>query len=137
MLEPGVSIHVTAIDYLYRVINVRVIRDTTIVTVDGSLLHNSPYMTTKQFAFSTNCNSALKIPKQIICGSTCIEKDRLLYLQNYNEFQNGDLITFHYAGKYTICKNNCFINCPPRIYIKDNDKYCCVRDMSLDLMSQI
>lgn len=137
ILEPGVSIHATAIDYLCRVINVRVIRDTTIGTVDGSLLHISPYMVTKQFAFSTNSSTALKIPKQIICGSTCVEKDRLLYLQNYNEFQNDDLITFHYVGAYTICKNNCFINCPPRIYIKDNDKYCCVRDKSLDLMSQI
>ena len=137
ILEPGASILATAAEYLSKVINIRDIRDTRIVTIDGSIFHINPFLMNKPSEFSTNSSNGRKIPKQIICGSTCMEIDRLLYLDDYNEFQKGDTITFHFAGAYTMSFNNCFINCPPGVYVRNNNSLCQVRDRSKKYMSQI
>ena len=137
IIEPGASILATGINYLCKVMNIRMIRDATIATVDGSILHINPFMLNRQSEFSTNSVKGIKIPKQIICGSTCMENDRLLYLNNYNEFRKGDIITFHNAGAYTMCYNNFFINCPPYVYVKDKNRYHKLRDKLFELKEKI
>lgn len=137
ILEPGASIVATAVSYLTKVINTRMIRDTKIVTVDGSMLHINPFMIKRQQMFSTNSSSRENIRKQVICGSSCMENDRLLHLNNYNEFRIDDILTFYNAGAYTMSYNNCFINNPPYIYVKENNQYTKVRGKLTGLMEQI
>lgn len=137
ILEPGISIIATVVEYCTRVINIKDVRDTRIVTVDGTLYHINPAFTNTQREFCSNSEKGKVIPYQIVCGCTCVENDRLLRLYNHNEFREGDIIKFLYVGAYTMCFNSYFINCPPRIYIKNDDKYCLVRDKSIDLMSII
>ncbi|MFS1512902.1 pyridoxal-dependent decarboxylase [Chengkuizengella sp. SCS-71B] len=137
ILEPGSSLLATAVYYLTRVINTRVIRNTNIITVDGSLLHVNPFLNKRELDFSTYSLDRKLVSKQIICGSTCLEYDRILNLNDYNEFRVGDIIKIHNAGAYTMPFNNCFINCPPRIYLQDSNGYTQIRDEAISLMERI
>ena len=77
------------------------------------------------------------IPAQLICGSTCMENDRLAELLNCEELQSGDVVTCRFAGAYTMAFNSCFINLPPYVYRKEGDVLELVRDKNRDLLMQI
>lgn len=137
ILEPGASIIATCIDYYCKVINIRTIRGTTIITVDGSVLHINPFMINRQSEFDDNTTLKKKVGKQIVCGNTCIENDRFIYLNNYNQFQVEDIIKFKNAGAYTMCYNNFFINYPPNVYAFDGEKCNILRGKLTGLMEKI
>ena len=59
------------------------------------------------------------IEKQIVCGATCLEKDRFITLQKMGELKKGDEIIFTNAGAYTISLVSDFIVKKPEVYIKD------------------
>jgi diaminopimelate decarboxylase len=131
ILEPGASIIATAVDYLTKVRNVREIRNTKVITVDGSSLDINPLMFDRIPEYCLNIKDKRKmIPKQIICGSTCMEHDRFINLSNQIELKERDLITFYNAGAYTMCFNNCFINLPPNLYLKEGDSYLLLKNRS-------
>lgn len=122
IIEPGASLISTPVSYLTKVIDVKDIRGSRIVTVDGSLLHINPFFVNRVPSYNIFSKRGCYSNKQIICGSTCMENDRLLYIENAPELMAGDIIEFEKCGSYTMSYNSCFINLPPAVYVK-NDEY--------------
>ena len=107
------------------------------VTVDGSLLHINPFFSVRRPDYRLYSSGKEKVLKQLICGSTCIEKDHIVQVENENEIKIGDYIQINNAGAYTMGFNNCFINVPPYIYIDDGEDMTLVRDRDMELMFKI
>ncbi len=119
ILEPGASITATAVDYVTKVDSVRNIRNETIVTVDGSLLHINPFMVDREPEYEIiGKRNGIK-ETQWVCGSTCMENDRLLLLLNEEGLNEDNYIVFHNAGAYTMSFNSEFINKIPNVFLKD------------------
>lgn len=130
IIEPGASLIATTVNYLSKVINERNIRGVRILTIDGSDLHVNPFMAHRQpvYRVLTKDNEREKCKeKQIICGATCMENDRLAVVQEGFMMGKGDYIYCSCAGAYTMGFNSCFINLPPYIYVKDKEEYHLVR----------
>ncbi|MEG1745506.1 MAG: hypothetical protein RSB16_03275 [Raoultibacter sp.] len=59
-------------------------------------------------------------PRQVLCGYTCMESDRLCVLSDEPELQVGDLVIIHNAGAYSMSFTpEFFIQHPPAVYSKD------------------
>ena len=117
ILEPGASVIATCVSYQTAVINVRDIRGTKIITLDGTLLHINPFMVKRSqpYIVMNNLENREIIEKQIICGSTCMEKDRFDLVENKSEIKKGDILCFHNVGAYTMEFNSSFIFNPPKV----------------------
>lgn len=117
ILEPGASVLATCTSYLTSVINIREIRGTKVITLDGTLLHINPFMINRNQPFKVIDNiSGRKIEeKQIICGSTCMENDRFTTIRHHECLLKGDVIEFHNVGAYTMAFNSYFILNPPKV----------------------
>lgn len=129
ILEPGSSLLSTVVFYLTKVMNTRDINGQRFVTVDGSLLDVNPLMCERELDFSIYSSESRNVlSKQIICGGTCLESDRMIHLKEHGELCAGDLVKIHNTGAYTISFNDCFINSPPYVYLKERDKYILIRE---------
>lgn len=140
ILEPGASLISTAVEYYTKIINQRMIRGTKILTVDGSNLHINPFMAHRNTIFeiqSSNMEHRKLLSKQVVCGATCMENDRIAYLNNKKELFKDDVIVCHCAGAYTMGFNSCFINLPPYIFIKKNNRIQLIRNKNKQLMLKI
>lgn len=136
ILEPGASILATAVDYASRVIQVRSIRDTYVVTLDGSCLHINPFLAHREPKHELITKNKQRVPEQIICGSTCMENDRFLHLHEQPLLEKGDYLYCNCAGAYTMAFNNCFINLPPYIYIRRQGEYSLCRDQKSEWLEE-
>lgn len=119
ILEPGSAMSATVIDYHTTVISTKNIRNATIVVVDGSSLHINPFMNERNQTAEFQRLGNNVIEKQIVCGATCLEKDRFITLQKMGELKKGDEIIFTNAGAYTISLVSDFIVKKPEVYITD------------------
>lgn len=117
ILEPGASIIATCTSYQTSVINVRDIRGTKVVTLDGTLLHINPFMINRKqpYIVMNSLDDRKIISKQILCGSTCMEKDRFDLIENEREIRKGDILCFKNVGAYTMTFNSLFIFNPPKV----------------------
>ena len=122
ILEPGAAIIASPFKYLCRVIDKKDVLHSTIVNTDRSCIHIDPQMHGIRFyqeSFATGKNN---INRQVISGFTCIEKDRMAILDNYNELNEGDYILFHNTGAYSMALSPLFIQYYPNVYSeKDNE----------------
>lgn len=138
IVEPGASILATAVDYVTRVINTRDIRKVKVVTMDGSLLHVDPLYSKKSLVYEFFPKRRDKSSvQQVVCGSTCMENDRFLKLENQAVIFEGDMLCIKNAGAYTMSFNNCFIDVPPYVYLEKDGVYTCLRDKLHDLMQKL
>lgn len=137
ILEPGASILATTTSYYTQVINVRNIRDVSVVTVDGSILHINPLMIPRKPVAQVFSSGNKKISEQIICGATCMENDRFLSFENKREIVMNDYIKIDNVGAYTMGFNSCFINTPPYVYFDDGKNCVCVREKDVNLFDSI
>lgn len=137
ILEPGSSILATAVTFYSKVKNVRKVKNISIVTIDGSLLHFNPFLSIREPECKIYASGKQRIMKQIICGATCMENDRIIKIEDEVELKVGDYIQINNAGAYTVGFNNCFINLPPYVYLEDNRNLDLVRDKDRKLMFKI
>ena len=124
IVEPGMSLIGPSISYETTVID---IKDTTygrFVITDGSRMNIDPLMTKKNYFYHyklrDNCER-VNLPKQVICGYTCIENDRLFELENEKELLVGDKLIYDKVGAYTMCLTPLFIKYFPDVYLKDGE----------------
>lgn len=122
IIEPGASIIATSIEYLTKVVNCRSIRNKHIVTVNGTALHINPFLANRTSEYIViRDNKILQLTndgqEQIICGSTCMEKDRFFSTHSNPQLEKDDIIIFKDAGAYTMAFNSDFILDKPTIYI--------------------
>ncbi len=127
IVEPGASVIATCFSYRTRVVDVK---DTTygrFVITDGTRLHIDPFMVRERYNYSTSRGNDTSKIRQCICGYSCMEKDRMMYVDE-SEFQLGDTIEYQIVGSYTVSFNPLFILYLPRIYSKIQDDYVVIRD---------
>lgn len=137
ILEPGAALLATAITYYSKIKNIRKVKDVLYLTIDGSLLHINPFLVQREVDYKVYATGENKILKQVLCGATCLEKDRIVCLDNEKELKIGDYIQINYVGAYTMGFNNYFINCPPYIYLKENMEITLIRDKNRQLLFDI
>lgn len=122
IIEPGSAIIGSVVDLHTMVIDVKDTCKSRIVTTDGSRIHIDPLWIKKQYMFSIqNCDAGIRenIPKQVICGYTCMDHDRLMIIENHPELTPGDIIRYHRVGAYTMTFGGMFIRYYPDIYVED------------------
>lgn len=119
ILEPGASVIATSVTYETSVLSVRDIRGTKIVTMDGTLLHVNPFMAHRNQPYSTShiadYDARTVEEHQIICGCTCMENDRFADEHNVHALKPGDVLSFRFAGAYTMAFNSNFIVNPAEV----------------------
>ena len=66
--------------------------------------------------------------KQVICGFTCMEHDRMFVLESGKELMVDDKIVYHKVGAYTMCLSPLFIKYFPTVILNDNGKITEIRN---------
>lgn len=129
IVEPGMALVGAAISYVTSVIDVKNTSYNRFVVTDGSRTNIDPLMTKKSYFHKYIRNtSADTIEKQIICGYTCMEHDRLFVAEQEEEFKVGDKIIYKKVGAYTMCLTPLFIQYFPTVYLEENDQLYCIRE---------
>ena len=136
VVEPGMALIGAAVDYYTTVKDVKkTIRNMFVVT-DGSRTQIDPMMTKSSYFKDIVRNGNEKrteLNRQIICGFTCMEHDRMFEVKNEQELLPNDQIIYHKVGAYTMCLSPLFIKWFPSVYVKDGTKISKVRDKWTDI----
>ena len=104
------------------------------VITDGSRIDIDPLHAKKsyfhQFLYKDGATNKERITmeKQVVCGFTCMENDRLFEISDKEELQVGDRIAYQKVGGYTMCLTPLFIRYFPNVYLEDNGSYRLVRE---------
>lgn len=130
IVEPGMSVIGPNISYVTSVVDVKHTSYGVFAVTDGSRTQIDPLMSKSSYFHSIDYQdtNAVLIDKQVICGYTCMEHDRLFDLRNSKELAVGDLITYHKVGAYTMCLTPLFIKYFPDVYVRENEKLTLVRE---------
>lgn len=129
IIEPGMAVVGAQISYVTTVLDVKETQYNRFVIIDGSRTNIDPLMTKKSYFHSYIRNSETDVvKKQVICGYTCMEHDRLFVVENEPKLSIGDKIIFHRVGAYTMCLTPLFIKYFPDVYVERAAEYRKVRD---------
>lgn len=129
IVEPGTSVITAPIEYVTTVIDCKENYASNIVVTDGSRIDIDPLHRKSSYFYQLHYQTENDevLSKQIICGFTCMEDDRLFVLENANKLQPGDQISYQKVGGYTMCLTPLFIRYFPNVYVEENREYHCVR----------
>lgn len=122
--EPGTAMVGAFINFVSTVMDVKDNAKSRIVTIDGSRFNVDPLMIKSSFFYHTDASGSVFPPKQIICGYTCMDRDRIMRLENQPELRRGDRITFEKVGSYTMALSPLFISYFPAVYLDDGENTC-------------
>ena len=132
IMEPGTSLITPPVEYLSSVVDVRKTYANVIVTTDGSRIDIDPLHGKKnyfhEFQYQDTTEEGAILEKQVICGLTCMENDRLFVAENKKALQVGDRISYQKVGGYTMCLTPLFIRYFPKVYLEENGEYRLVRE---------
>lgn len=124
IVEPGNALTALAFDYVSTVIDTKYHNHQYFITTDGSridvdpLFHKSDYF--KSFEYDSSNEVKVVDEKQLVCGCTCLENDRLFEVgEGQRLLQPGDRILYNRVGAYTLCLTPLFIRYFPRVYLRD------------------
>lgn len=131
ILEPGTSLICPPVEYVTSVTDRKETSRNYFVTTDGSRIHVDPLMTKKSYFYHIESKGQEgqrdRLKKQVICGFTCMENDRLFELKDAPALEEGDRIIYEKVGAYTMCLSPLFIGYFPAVYVEDQGKIFCVR----------
>lgn len=127
-VEPGSAIIGSVVDLVTSVIDIKDTLKSRIVTTDGSRIHIDPLWIKKSYMYSLETQKDNLYDKQIICGYTCMDHDRLMIIENQKELSIGDTIVYHRVGAYSMTFGGMFIRYYPEIYVDASEKYELVRN---------
>lgn len=129
IVEPGSAIIGSVVELHTSVIDVKDTKHARVVTTDGSRIHIDPLWKKERYLYSTTAPKEQRnIPKQIICGYTCMDHDRIMILEDEQELRQGDEIVYYRVGAYSMTFGGMFIRYLPEVYIKRNGKLEKVRE---------
>lgn len=129
VIEPGMAVVGAYIRYVTSVIDVKDTQYHRFVVTDGSRTSIDPLMTKSSYFHSCKRQQDSGIiPKQIICGYTCMEHDRLFTAENEPALLPGDQIIYEKVGAYTMCLTPLFIKYFPDVYVEHNSIFQKVRE---------
>lgn len=118
VVEPGSAIIGSAVDLYTSVVDVKDTARARIVTTDGSRIHIDPLWRKQAYTFSIE-QGRTQPPhnRQVICGYTCMDHDRLMVLENAPELKVGDRVVYHRVGAYSMTFGGMFIRYYPDVYV--------------------
>lgn len=132
IMEPGTSLITPPIEYLSTVVDVKKTYANVIITTDGSRIDIDPQYGKKsyfhKFLYQESEIEREILNKQVICGFTCMENDRLFISENTKALQVGDQVSYQKVGGYTMCLTPLFIRYFPNVYLEEDGKYKLVRE---------
>lgn len=135
IMEPGTSLITPPIEYLTTVVDTKHTYANHLVITDGSRIDIDPLHGKKSYFHQFHCQegSGTKterevLKKQVICGFTCLENDRLFVAENAPQLKEGDQISYQKVGGYTMCLTPLFIRYFPNVYLEENGEYKLVRE---------
>lgn len=121
IVEPGMAVIGSPISYVTSVIDVKDTGYNRFVVTDGTRTSIDPLMTKKSYFHRFDIERQRETyPKQIICGYTCMEHDRLFVEINGPMLQYGDQIIYDKVGAYTMSLTPLFIKYFPDVYVESN-----------------
>lgn len=119
IVEPGSAVIGSAVDLCTSVVDVKDTAHARIVTTDGSRVHIDPLWARTRYLTELHTARENTHPRQIICGYTCMDHDRLTVLENEKELSVGDRIVYHRVGAYSMTFGGMFIRPHPAVYAED------------------
>lgn len=124
IIEPGMAVVGAPISYVSSVIDVKDTEYNRFVVTDGTRTSIDPLMTKSSYfhRYERKANNPV-MKKQVICGYTCMEHDRLYEAVDEPELGVGDLIIYDKVGAYTMCLTPLFIKYFPDVYVEDDGKF--------------
>ena len=117
-VEPGSAIIGSAVDLVTSVVDVKETSRSMIVTTDGSRIQIDPLWKKKGYLYSLETQNDERISKQIICGYTCMDHDRLMTVEDERKLSIGDRIIYHRVGAYSMTFGGMFICYYPDVYVR-------------------
>lgn len=120
-MEPGTAIIGSVVDLHTSVLDTKDTSKARIVTTDGSRIHIDPLWKKTGYTHVLNTKLQNVFPRQIICGYTCMDHDRIMVLEDEKELSVGDEITYTRVGAYTMTFGGMFIRYFPDVYVGDAD----------------
>lgn len=129
--EPGSAIVGSAADLVTTVIDTKETGAGSIVTTDGSRIHIDPLWRKSAYRYVILPRDGALNPskeKQIICGYTCMDHDRIMTLENERALSPGDKIIYQRVGAYTMTFGGAFIRYLPEVYAESSSGIYCVRN---------
>ena len=132
IVEPGSAIIGSAVSLVTSVVDVKDTARARIVTTDGSRLHIDPLWIKSRYLYTLKTQGK-PFPRQVICGYTCMDHDRLMIIENQPELKVGDTIEYHKVGAYSMTLGGAFIRYFPDVYVQSGEELTKVRSrMTLD-----
>lgn len=129
IIEPGMSLIGSPVSYVTSVIDVKDTSYNRFVVTDGTRTSIDPLMTKSRYFNRYERNGSGKVlKKQVICGYTCMEHDRLYEANDEEELEVGDKIIYDKVGAYTMCLTPLFIKYFPKVYVEERGQLTLVRD---------
>lgn len=123
--EPGVSLISRATTFESEVLDVKDIRDRKFVVTNASRVNLNPLVTRHVYPhhieYCGDAGQRVRERSQWVCGSTCMEYDRLFEIVDGPALQAGDKIIYDTAGGYTMCLSPLFIHYFPAVVIEKAD----------------
>ena len=124
--EPGVSLVSRASSLITEVIDTKDIRGHRYIVTTGSRVLLNPQVTRHTYPHHIEYmepptapdGPRQPLPSQWICGSTCMEYDRLFEIRDGAELKPGDRVVYDLAGGYTIALSPLFIHYFPKVIIE-------------------
>lgn len=125
IVEPGSALVASAVDFYTSVLDVKETHKSVIVTTDGSKINIDPLWSKKSFLHRIEKtgleNEKMIDKKQIICGYTCMEHDRIMALEKTHILSKGDKIVYEKTGAYSVTFGGPFIRYLPEVYVKNGN----------------
>ena len=126
IVEPGSALISTPVSYLTSVLDVKDTHRDRFVVTDGTRLHIDAFMRKTSYVYDCfspdgNVLSHTQHNKQIVCGYSCMETDRIMTIENRPELQAGDYIQYDMTGGYTTTFNAFFIEFMPNVFVLHKD----------------
>lgn len=127
IIEPGSALIGSAVDLVTSVLDVKDTKKARIVTTDGSRLHIDPLWKKRGYLFTANTQGKPYPGRQIICGYTCMDHDRIMIMENQPELAVGDTVVYHKIGAYSMTLGGPFIRYYPEVYVEQDGQISKVR----------
>ncbi len=131
IMEPGTSLITPPVEYLTTVVDTKQTYANYLAVTDGSRIDIDPQYGKKnyfhRFIYQEDGEERETMEKQVICGFTCMENDRLFVTKETPKLKVGDKISYQKVGGYTMCLTPLFIRYFPNVYVEENGAYRLVR----------
>ncbi len=119
-VEPGGAVVCTPGYYVARVRDVKDTPHGRFVVSDFSRINIDHEMKKTAYNLTFFAKSDNVFDRQVLCGYTCMESDRLSVLENAPELAVGDMLVINFAGAYSMSFTpGFFIWNPPAVYVKE------------------